>query len=247
MKALIIAAGRGSRLQQKEAVKPLVPLSGIPLIERVILAAREAGVDDFTVVTGYCADAVVVFLDSLSARLGLPITTVHNEQWDSRENGMSVLAARNQFDSPFLLTMTDHIFDPAMLSPLLQTSLTKGEIALAVDGDTANPFADMADVTRVRTETGRVTAIGKGLDTFNGFDTGAFLAVPALFDAIVESMVDGDSSLSGGVRLLAGRGCVRAVDVSGHFWVDVDDPISFWRAENALLAHFGDTPYGVPS
>jgi len=247
MKALIIAAGRGERLQQQGAVKPLVPLSGVALIERVIVAAREAGVSDFTVVTGFCADAVERFLASLSERLGLPIATIYNAEWDSRENGMSVLTARERFDGPFLLTMTDHVFDPAMLGPLLEAALAEGEIALAVDGDTANPFVELDDVTRVRTENGRVTEIGKGLDDYNGFDTGAFLAGPALFDAIAESMAGGDSSLSGGVHLLAERGQVRAVDVSGHFWVDVDDPISFWRAENALLARFGDAPYGVQS
>jgi len=247
MKALIIAAGRGERLQQQGKVKPLVPLSGVALIERVIVAAHEAGTSDFTVVTGFRADAVEPFLASLSERLGVPIATIYNDKWNSRENGMSVLAARECFDSPFLLTMTDHVFDPAMLRPLLEAPLVKGEIALAVDGDTANPFVELDDVTRVRAEAGRVTAIGKGIDNYNGFDTGVFFAGPALFDAIEESMEGGNSSLSGGVRLLARRGQVRAVDVSGYFWVDVDDPISFWRAENALLGRFSDAPYGVQS
>ncbi len=47
MKCLIIAAGRGSRLRQRGDSKPLVPILGIALIERVIRTAVEAGADDF--------------------------------------------------------------------------------------------------------------------------------------------------------------------------------------------------------
>ncbi|MFQ5716908.1 MAG: NTP transferase domain-containing protein, partial [Nitrospinales bacterium] len=53
MKCLIIAAGRGSRLQMRGDSKPLIPIFGMPLIERVIRSAHEAGADDFYVVTGY--------------------------------------------------------------------------------------------------------------------------------------------------------------------------------------------------
>ena len=246
MKGLIIAAGRGSRLQPVQDIKPLAPLFGSALIERVILACREVGINDITVVTGYQAEAVGAFLDVLGDRLGIPVRTIRHDFWDHFENGMSVLAARDCFDAPFLLTMTDHIFDPAVPEKLLSTRLDRGEIALAVDHDTANPFVDLDDVTRVCTENGRVVAIGKGMKAYNGFDTGVFLASPALFDAIEESMrQNGDSSLSGGVRLLAAEAKVHAVDVSGRFWVDVDDPVSLWRAENALLGRFEDSCYGV--
>ena len=53
MKCLIIAAGRGNRLASNGESKPLVPLLGLPLIERTILTARKGGINDFYVVTGY--------------------------------------------------------------------------------------------------------------------------------------------------------------------------------------------------
>ena len=52
MKCLIIAAGKGSRLQQRSDSKPLIPIIGVPSIEHVIRSAQEAGADDFYVVTG---------------------------------------------------------------------------------------------------------------------------------------------------------------------------------------------------
>ncbi len=52
-RCLIIAAGKGSRLRQNGDSKPLAPILGVPLIERVIRCALEAGADDFYVVIGY--------------------------------------------------------------------------------------------------------------------------------------------------------------------------------------------------
>jgi len=58
MKCLIIAAGRGSRLSSRGDSKPLVPLLGLSLIERVILTAKNASLTDFYVVTGYNGEEV---------------------------------------------------------------------------------------------------------------------------------------------------------------------------------------------
>ncbi len=47
MKCLIIAAGQGTRLKAKGEIKSLVPLLGVPIIERVIRSAVKGGADDF--------------------------------------------------------------------------------------------------------------------------------------------------------------------------------------------------------
>ncbi len=47
MKALIIAAGQGTRLRPIGDTKPLVTLLGLGLIERVILTAKKSGIKEF--------------------------------------------------------------------------------------------------------------------------------------------------------------------------------------------------------
>ena len=81
MKCLIIAAGRGSRLQLRGNSKPLIPIFGVPLIERVIRSAMEAGIIDFYVVTGYQKEYVTSFLHDLSNRINISITPIYNENW----------------------------------------------------------------------------------------------------------------------------------------------------------------------
>ena len=245
MKCLILAAGEGRRLRQEGESKPLIPLLGVPLIERVIRSALESGADEFYVVTGYEGERVRDFLKRLEERLKIRITPLVNDRWEEG-NGLSVLKARDVLDEPFLLLMGDHLFDPQMARALIVHEPSEGEIALVVDEDLANPLVDTEDVTRVKVEDGRIRDIGKGLADFNGFDTGIFLCSSAIFNALDQSMEkDGDTTLSGGVRVLAAEGRANAVPVSG-FWIDVDDPPALKRAEKALLDRLRDKPNDGP-
>ena len=251
MKCLIIAAGKGRRLQQRGNSKPLIPILGIPLIERVIRAALEAGADEFYVVIGYRGEQVRDFLKQLAERLAIPITPLVNEDWE-QENGVSVLQARGVLHEPFLLLMADHLFDPDLVRSLITLPLGDGEIALAVDGNTRNPLIDMGDVTRVRmeddgsAESKKIRDIGKGLADFNGFDTGIFLCSPAIFKALEQSKEkDGDTSLSGAVRVMAAAGRAKAI-LTDEFWIDVDDSAAFRKAEQALLKRLRDKPGDGP-
>ena len=234
MTGLIIAAGKGSRLRQIGVCKPLIPILGIPIIERIIQTALEVGVDEFYVVVGYRGDLVSEFLERLAKRLAIRITTLTNADWE-KENGLSVLKARENLPDTFLLLMADHIFDPSLARSLTTLSLAKEEIALGVDGDILNPLVDIEDVTRVKVEHGKIRNIGKGLSDFNGFDTGIFLCSPAIFKALEQSSeIDGNTTLTDAVRLLAVEGRVRAIPSNG-FWIDVDHPKAFRVAEKALL------------
>lgn len=245
MQCLIIAAGHGSRLRQKGDSKPLTPIAGVPLIERVIRSAMEAGADEFYVVVGRETTLVCDFLERLAKRLVIGITPLVNEEWE-RENGHSVLKARGVLQEPFLLLMADHLFDPELVRALTTHSLPDGEVALVVDSDIHNPLIDLDDVTRVRVEDGRIRDIGKGLTDFNGFDTGIFLCSSAIFEALEQDREDdGEVTLSGAIRILAEDGRARAVSSNG-FWIDVDDPASFKKAEKALLGRLRDKPTDGP-
>ena len=251
MKCLIIAAGKGSRLQQRGDSKPLISILGIPLIERVIRSAMEVGVDEFYVVIGYQGERVRKFVECLADRLAVRITPLVNDDWDE-DNGLSVLTARDVLHEPFLLLMADHLFDPHLVRPLTTLTLGDGEIALGVDGNTGNLLIDMEDVTRVKVEddgpaeSKKIRNIGKGLADFNGFDTGIFLCSPAIFKALEQSkQKDGDTTLSGAVRILAAEGRAKAILIDG-FWIDVDDPAAFRKAEQALLKRLRDKPNDGP-
>lgn len=233
MKCLIVAAGQGTRLREKGELKPLIPIRGVPLIERVIANGKEAGVDEFLVVTGYRSEELQARLREFSRSSGIHITSVHNRAWD-RANGVSVLTAKQFLDEPFLLTMCDHLVDPDILRRLIQAKLEPGTVTLGVDFNIGSPLNDPDDVTRVKCEGERLLHIGKVIRDYNCFDTGVFRCTPVMFDALEESQARGDDSISGAMNVLAAWGKARIFDIGDRLWVDVDDPIAFGKAE-ALL------------
>jgi choline kinase len=236
MKCLIIVAGKGSRLKSLSDSKPLASILDVPLVERVIRSALEAGVNGFYAVVGYRGGQVRDFLGHLSGKISAPITVIENDDWE-KANGLSVLKAKQVLDEPFFLLMGDHLFDPDIARKMIDFPLMDDEIALAVDQDLKNPMVDMDDVTRVMVRDGLIRNIGKGIEEYNCFDTGIFLCNPVLFSALEQSMRDtGDDSLSGGVRILAGKGRVRAMPIDGKFWIDIDDPERYKQAEGYLLS-----------
>ncbi|MBE9593671.1 MAG: CDP-alcohol phosphatidyltransferase family protein, partial [Proteobacteria bacterium] len=62
--------------------------------------------------------------------------------------------------------------------------------------------------------------------------------------AIEESLHDDDSSLSGGIRVLAGKGKAKTFDIKDDYWIDVDDEKTYKLAENKLLATLKKTSDG---
>ena len=236
MQCLILAAGAGSRLTSNGDLKPLFTLAGLPLLERAVVTAHHAGATDIRVVTGYGAPKIEAFLSDLTRRRGIPLQPLRNPQWQDG-NGRSVLCGRDAFDEPFLLLMADHVLDEAILRTLMAERLDGDELVLAVDSQIVDhPSVDPSDVTRVRRNGTHICEIGKGIARFDAYDTGAFLCAPSLFGALEESLREGDSTLSGGVRRLADRGKARTVDVRGYYWVDVDTPADAARARALLYA-----------
>lgn len=235
MKCLIIAAGFGSRLREVSDSKPLTPVAGTPLIEHIVRRAAAGGASSFVVVTGHEADKVEHFVAGLSERTGLPIECVRTPDW-SLPNGYSVMSGIERAHERFVLLMSDHLFDPEILAGLIASAPQGEELRLAVDRRLDNPLVDLEDVTCVATDgEGRIVQIGKGLETYDCFDTGIFTATPALGEAIAASIsAGGKGSLSEGVKALAERGLASTWDCGDRWWLDVDDKKAFDQAEAAL-------------
>ncbi len=235
MKCLIIAAGMGTRLAARGDSKPLVEVIGKPLIERVVSTFIKTGISDFYVVIGYNGDKVRRKLTDIARQLEISVTFIDNDRW-KEPNGISVYCAREMLREPFFLSMSDHLFDPAIPAEMNREGVTDGEVILAVDRRIENnPLIDLDDVTKVQTKDGLIRDIGKHLETYDAFDTGIFLCTPALFESLGKSIAEGDASLSGGIRKLAAKKKARVFDIGSRNWLDVDDDAAFEKAERLFV------------
>jgi choline kinase len=233
--AIVLAAGNGDRFRQPSPrSKLLTPIAGTPLLTRTLVSAHRAGITGVHLVLGYDADRVAD-LAFAAAPPGLRVHAHLNRDW-AQENGLSVLAARACLaETPFAVLMGDHLFDVSALQGLLSAPRPRGETLLCVDTRPARPDV-VEEATRVRMTAGRITAIGKGLEPFDGLDTGLFVCDPALFAALEEACAEGDTTLTAGIRKLCARGTVRGVDIGDARWCDVDTVDDVQQAEQVAGA-----------
>jgi len=197
--------------------------------------SMDAGIRRFVVVLGHKNEQVRAHFERIATARGSEISFVEASEW-RLGNGASALAAAEVVgDSRFLLVMVDHLLDPQLIRAVLSAAIQQGEIGLGVDRGRDQLF-DPNDATKVKLEHDRVRQIGKQLDEWDATDTGVFLCTRALFDGLAAAASQGQHALSDGVRVLAKRGAVHAIDVTGCAWLDVDTPEAWREGRRRLLS-----------
>lgn len=121
MKAVILAAGRGTRLGEltKNVPKPMLKVLGKPMIEHVIERVSSTGVHNLIIVTRYLAEMIEDHLGD-GSRFGVNIEYVR--QSERYGNGAAFLETREAVgDGPVLMTFADVIMAQASYTGAVET------------------------------------------------------------------------------------------------------------------------------
>ncbi|GAI11373.1 unnamed protein product, partial [marine sediment metagenome] len=156
-----------------------------------ILTARQAGIREFVIVVGYHGDKIKAILGN-GERFKIRIRYVENGEWQ-KENGISVLRAKESLNENFILLMADHIFDERILKVLINY-VPKSSVVLAVDRREALPGD-----TKVLEKDGKIVDIGKNIKESNCIDTGVFLCTPKVFNYIEGAVKEDKTELAEGI------------------------------------------------
>ncbi len=230
--AVILMAGSGSRLRGSDEtfLKPFAPVFGRPLICYMIEALIHAGIKKANFIVGYQSGRMIAAVKELIPS-ELEPCFIENRDWQ-KQNGISALAAANHMTAPFLLTMSDHLFEQSIVDLLLREA-TADQLNLAIDRKLDSIF-DLNDAMKVRMRGDQVVAIGKDLQDYDAIDTGLFVCPRKFFDYLEKAKQNGDCSLADGVRLMAADDQVRGIDIGAAWWQDVDTPEMLAWAEQHL-------------
>ncbi len=233
MRAVILAAGEGGRLEDLTAAlpKPLVPLDGRAIIDYTLEALVDAGISEALVVTGYREAQLRAALGE--GRPGLTLSFASNDRYHCPAS-LSLRAARTYVgDSPFVLVMADHVLSCDIVRALCAAHTRRpGASFVAADCSERDP-GYAAEATKIELSNGAVIAIGKKLAKWDALDAGAFLLAPAAWDAV--DAVPESCELSIIFAELARRGTLFAADISGAFWYDIDTGDDLAAAAAMLL------------
>lgn len=236
MRAVILAAGEGKRLQPHfSGPKPLVRLLGLSLIERNIFSLRECGINDFIIITGCYSGEIQNHLGN-GSKFGVNITYLHNPDW-KLGNGVSASTFRKDYrqGEKFILIMSDHVFELEVLKAFVAEApnIKEGELLLAADRRLKSVY-DLGECTKVKAEQNFAVKLGKDLRDFNSVDCGLFIGTGALLEALSDAISQCHYTLTDAVNILANRRKVKLHFVNGT-WIDVDDLPSYRHAEKIFL------------
>ncbi|HEU5055460.1 MAG TPA: phosphocholine cytidylyltransferase family protein [Kofleriaceae bacterium] len=216
MKGLILAAGRGSRLgRYNQTAKCLLEVRGRRLIEYQLEACAEAGVAPVALVVGYCADDV-------REVVGIRAEYIQNPRWESTNSLYSFLLAREWIDGPVVVMNSDILFHPDILNRVVAA----GGDAFAFDSGSGQAPEHM----KVAVEGGHLVDMSKDLplERSAGENVGLLVfsaegARGLLDKAAAIVAAGGDKNwLGAAVRQLAAERAIRAVDIAGLPWGEID-------------------------
>ncbi len=247
MKAIILAAGHGSRLLPLTLTTPkcLVQVGGRAILDHQLDAVAAAGFTGAVIVGGYRIEQIAAHL---AARVSgydgdLPTDLVFNPFWSTANSIGSVWAARAYLDSPFALMNGDTVFD----APILRAAVAdpvRG-VKLVIEPLDAPGLDDML----VEADGDRIVAVGKHLVGHEAtarslgliVSTGGTAYADALRAVIGEE--DGIHAYHHAVvRRVAETGGVHALRIAPDArWQEIDRPedIVQWQHDHDALAGDG--------
>lgn len=117
-KALIFAAGKGSRIRplSKTTPKPLIEVNGKPMIETIIEALLENDIKDIYITLGYKKEKFYYLKDKYNE-----VSFIINEEFESRNTISSFYAAKDILDDNFIISEGDlRIQDSNIFNPYIE-------------------------------------------------------------------------------------------------------------------------------
>ncbi len=152
MKAVILAAGESKRLHPYtlDLPKCLLEIGGRTIISHQIESIRKAGINEITVVTGFCEEKI-------RKALGEGFNFIHNSDYKNTSSIYSLwLAVKNIAGSSFLILNSDVFFHPSIIGNLVSSPR---EDCITIDSGSTLDEEEM----KVKLRDGKVADMSKSM------------------------------------------------------------------------------------
>jgi choline kinase len=229
-RAIILAAGVGSRLRPHTADRPkcLIEVDGRTLIDRQLESLAECGVRDVAVVVGYQADLV-------RRVLGGRVRYIENARYHETNSLYSLWKAAGDLDRGAVVVNSDVLAAPLLFERLCYAPAPD---AVLVDREQACGVEEM----RVTIQGNRVLDFGKNLpaDSCHGENVGMVKfgvegarRLRLCLDRLVASGHENDWAPFA-FRAVAREWPLHVIATNGNPWIEIDDPEDLARARHVV-------------
>ncbi|PYJ25294.1 MAG: nucleotidyl transferase [Verrucomicrobia bacterium] len=224
-KAVVLAAGRGTRMRELTAdlPKPMIEVRGKPVLRHIVEGLRDAGIRAILLIVGYRADTVRNFCGD-GSRYNIAIQYATQTVQDGTGRVLN-LARDFVKDTPFILSYGDILVDPANYRRIVDLpdeieaiiTVTRGEDVSKGGAVFLNDRMELIDL-REKAQPGEVET--------SWYNAGLYAFRPSIFEftAKLRPSPRGEYELTDAIRALAhSEKKVRALELTGE-WADVRDP-----------------------
>lgn len=161
MEAILLAAGKGSRLGKytKDNTKCMLKVNGVTLLERTIESLVESNVKKLTIVLGYKGENVKKYIDEMELNKKIEIKYMDNSEYENSNNIYSLYLTKNIINDDVILLESDIIFEKDIIIELVNST----EKNMAV----VDKYQDWMDGTVVKFDEYKNITSFIGKDKFN--------------------------------------------------------------------------------
>jgi bifunctional UDP-N-acetylglucosamine pyrophosphorylase/glucosamine-1-phosphate N-acetyltransferase len=229
MQAIILAAGEGSRMRPLTSKRPkvMLPVCGKPILEQIVLRAKQAGVESFVFVVGYGADAVKLHFGD-GSNFGVRIDyTVQNRQLGT---GHALLAAEAKAEDRFIVLNGDVLPDAESLKSM--TSIKGNAVAAKRVPDPSRYGVFLCDDGHMKSVVEKSKTPPSDLA-----NAGIYLFDRAIFDALENTGMSerGEYELTDGLNALASKEKTKIKIIELKDWIEVGRPWDILAANEKLM------------
>jgi len=248
MKAVVLAAGEGVRLQPITATRPkhLIKVGGKPILEYCLDALKASGVTDAVIVTHYMGDAIRQFFSD-GAQMGLKISYV--EQAEMLGTGNAVSVVEPYVDGDFVLVYGDLLFAPEAVAHVVQLFEAEkpGAVMAVVPVERPGSYG-IVEIAAGNAVKRIVEKPGSGEASSNLANAGLYVFSNEIFDKLKQTKVSvrGEWELTDAVSLLVkDEKTVLAAEISKGDWLDIGRPWDLLEANDWALKRMEHKVYGT--
>jgi len=230
--AVVLAAGEGTRLRPltRNRPKPMLPAANRPILEHVLDALVDAGIDRIAVVVGYHRERVQEYFGP--SYRDVPLEYVLQEK--QLGSGHALLQARDVIEGPLVAVNGDRIIEPDAVRQVSEAQ-TAGDVPAAM-AYIERPSARNYGAVTVQDRHLEEIVEKPETDAYRLINAGIYAFGPEIFDLIeATDRQEGELGLPDTIAHIMARDRVRAVKIGG-LWVDATFPWDLLEMASEVLA-----------